>query len=232
MSHWSKQSDSCAPSTVMGQCQLRSGEGGTWRFAGLMGQRQLRSGESGTQTQGAAEDGSVSRSIPFLALRWWPGRGCGPGLQTPQVRAGDDPGKDAQTAPQRLLLLGGVRRRPLVSRWVPSVGPSHSAPSRGSRRQPCGRRSRRVSASSLQCERRDGRSEPPMRGCMYVPRHICTPGRGSAVHAALPPAARRSVPSPGGWSMVSAPTRAPPCRLPQLIGARLSQVSVHNRNAE
>ena len=158
-----------------GQCQLRSGEGGTWRFAGLMGQRQLRSGGIGTQTQGAAEDGSVSRSISSLDLRWWPGRGCGPGLLTPQVGAGDHPGQDAQTAPQRLLLLGGVRHRPLVSRWVPSVGPSHSAPSRGSRRQPCGRRSRRVSASSLQCERRDGRSEPPMRGCMYVPRPYMHP---------------------------------------------------------
>ena len=140
-----------------------------------MGQCQLRSGESGTQTQGAAEDGSVSRSISVLVLRWWPGRGCGPGLLTPKVRAGDDSGKDAQTAPQRLLLLGGVRHRPLVSRWAPSVGPSHSAPSRGSRRQPCGRRSRRVSASSLQCERRDGRSEPPMRGCMYVPRPYMHP---------------------------------------------------------
>ena len=119
MSHWSKQFDSGVPSTVMGQCQLRSGEGGTWRFAGLMGQRQLRSGESGTQTQGAAEDGSVSRSIPFLALRWWPGRGCGPGLLTPQVGAGDHPGQDAQTAPQRLPLLGGVCRRPPIGRWSP-----------------------------------------------------------------------------------------------------------------
>ena len=61
------------------------------------------------------ESGPVSRSVSVLTLRWWPGRGCGPGLLTPQVRAGDDPGQDAQTAPQRLLLLGGVRRRPLVS---------------------------------------------------------------------------------------------------------------------
>ena len=69
------------------------------------------------------------------------------------------------------LLLGGVR---IVARWsldgfrplallipLPDVAPDA---------QTCGRRSRRVSASSLQCERRDGRSEPPMRGCMYVPR--------------------------------------------------------------
>ena len=114
------------------------------------------------------ESGAVTRSALVLNCR--PGRCRGPGRLTPKVGAGDHPGEDAQTAPQRLLLLGGVRRRPLVSRWVLSVGPSHSAPRRGSRRQPCGRRSRRVSASSLQCERRDGRSEPPMRGCMYVPR--------------------------------------------------------------
>ena len=105
----------------MGQCQLRSGEGGTWRFAGLMGQRQLRSGESGTRTQGAAEDGSVSRSIPFLALRWRPGRGCGPGRQTPQVGAGDHPGQDAQPTPHRLSLLGGAGRRPPLRR-LPAVG--------------------------------------------------------------------------------------------------------------
>ena len=98
----------------------------------------------------------------------------------PQVAAGDDPGEDAQTALQRLPLLGGVRRRPLISRWLSPVGPSHPAPRRGSRRQPCGRRNRRVSASSLQCERRDGRSEPPMRGCMYVPCSRMHPLVGSA----------------------------------------------------
>ena len=124
------------------------------------------------------ESGAVTRSA--LVLRRRPGRSSGPGLLPPKVGAGDDPGQDAQTAPQRLLLLGGVLRRPLVSRWVPSVGPSHSAPGRGSRRQTCGRRSRRVSASSIQCERRDGRSEPPMRGCMYAPCSCMHPLMGSA----------------------------------------------------
>ena len=63
-------------------------------------------------------------------------------------------------------------------------------------------------------------------------------GPGCAAHAAPSLAARRSrtaipaSPSPGDWSMVSAPTRSPPCGLPRLIGARLSQESVHNRNAE
>ena len=47
----SKQSDSGAPSTVMGQSQLRNGESGTWRFAGAMGQRhgeaRLDGGDAG-----------------------------------------------------------------------------------------------------------------------------------------------------------------------------------------
>ena len=48
-------------------------------------------------------------------------------------------------------------------------------------------------------------------------------GPGCAAHAG---------PSPGDWSMVSAPTRSPLCGLPRLIGSLVSQESVHNRNAE
>ena len=142
------------------------------RFCGIGGafhapQKPVARGGISLHVNRSPESGAVTRSA--LVFRRRPRRSSGPGLLTPKVGAGDDPGQDAQTAPQGLLLLGGVRRRPLVSRWVLSVGPSHSAPGRGSRRQTCGRRSRRVSASSIQCERRDGRSEPPMRGCMYVP---------------------------------------------------------------
>ena len=135
-------------------------------FRGVAGASQPE-GEISLHVNRSPESGAVTRSVLILRRRL--GRSCGLGSMTPKVGAGDHPGEDAQTAPQRLLLLGGVRCRPLFSQWVPSVGPSHSGPRRGSRRQTCGRRSLRALASSLQCERRDGRSEPPMRGCMYVP---------------------------------------------------------------
>ena len=146
-------------------------------FRGVAGASQPK-GEISLHVNRSPESGAVTRSA--LVLRRRPGRSSRPGLLTPKVGPGDHPGEDAQTTPQRLQLLGGVPRRPLVSRWVPSVGPSHSAPSPGSRHRPFGRRSRRVSASSLQCERRDGRSEPPMRGCMYVPCSRIHPLLGSA----------------------------------------------------
>ena len=63
---------------------------------------------------------SLSVSVPVLGCR--PGRSHGSGLLTSKVGAGDHPGDDAQPAPQRLPLLGGVRRRPLAYRWLPSVG--------------------------------------------------------------------------------------------------------------
>ena len=66
-------------------------------------------------------------SLPVLVLLCRPGRSRGPGLLTPKVGAGDHPGDDAQTAVQRLLLLGSVRRRPLACRWVPFVVASHPA---------------------------------------------------------------------------------------------------------
>ena len=62
------------------------------------------------------EFGAVSRSVSVLVLRWRPVCNCGPGRQTPKVGAGDHAGQDAQPAPQRLTLLGGVYRHPLVSR--------------------------------------------------------------------------------------------------------------------
>ena len=68
---------------------------------------------------GAPRDGSASRSVCVLALRCWPGRSCGPGRLTPQVGAGDHSGQDAKPAPHRLLLLGGMRRRPAIVRWSP-----------------------------------------------------------------------------------------------------------------
>ena len=97
------------------------------------------------------ESGPVGCSVPVL--RWRSGRSHGPRRLTLKVGAGDHPGEDAQAAPQRLPLLGGVRRRLSVCRWVPSVGPSHSAPRRGSRRQACGRRCRPASACAFQCGR-------------------------------------------------------------------------------
>ena len=127
--------DSGAPSTVMGQSQLRNGESGTWRFAGAMGQRWLRSGESGTRTWGASKDGSVSRSVPVFVLRWRPGRSLGPGRLTTKVGACDHAGQDAKPTPHRLPLLWGVRRRsplrrsPAIGRWILSVGASHPVPS-------------------------------------------------------------------------------------------------------
>ena len=101
----SKQSDSGAPSTVMGQSQLRNGESRTW-------------------TWGTPEDGSVSRSIPVLVLRRRPGRSCGPGRLPLQVGAGDDAGQDAQPTPDRLALLGGAvwrfpLRLPAIGGWSP-----------------------------------------------------------------------------------------------------------------
>ena len=52
-------------------------------------------------------------------LGWRPGRGRGPGRLTPQVGPGDHPSQDAKTAPHRLSLLGGVRRRRAIGRWSP-----------------------------------------------------------------------------------------------------------------
>ena len=69
--------------------------------------------------EGAPRDGSVSRSICVLALRRRLRRSPGPERQTPQVSAGDHSGQDAKPAPHRLLLLGGVRRRPTIVRWSP-----------------------------------------------------------------------------------------------------------------
>ena len=69
--------------------------------------------------EGAPRDGSVSRSICVLALRRRLRRSPGPERQTPQVSAGDHSGQDAKPAPHRLLLLGGVRRRPAIVRWSP-----------------------------------------------------------------------------------------------------------------
>ena len=112
----SNQSDSGAPSTVMGQSQLRNGESGTW-------------------TWGSSKDGSVSRSVSVFVLRGRPGRSRGLGRLTPKMGAGDHPGQDAKPAPHRLLLVGGVcwrsppRRSPAIGRWVLSVGASHPVPS-------------------------------------------------------------------------------------------------------
>ena len=67
----------------------------------------------------------VARLVPVLVVRWRPG------LLTTQVGAGDHPGQDAQTAPHRLPLLCGVRRRspprrsPAIGRWILSVIASH-----------------------------------------------------------------------------------------------------------
>ena len=73
----------------------------------------------GTNGSRRAESGPVSRSLPVLALRRRLGRSPGPGRLTPQVSAGDHSGQDAKPAPHRLLLLGGVRRRPAFVRWSP-----------------------------------------------------------------------------------------------------------------
>ena len=62
---------------------------------------------------------AVQPSVPVLVLCCRPGRSPGPGRLTTQVGAGDHPGQDAQTAPHRLPLLGGVRRRPAIGRWSP-----------------------------------------------------------------------------------------------------------------
>ena len=70
----------------------------------------------------------------------------------------------------------------------------------------------------------DGRGQSSGPGCE---------AHDAPFHAALCSAlAIPASPSPGDWSVVSAPTRSPLCGLPRLIGFRLSQESVHNRNAE
>ena len=99
--HQSKHFVSGAPSTVMGQLQLRDGKSGTWRFAGAMGQRELPSGESGTRTWGASEDGSVSRSVSVFVLRGRPGRSRGLGRLTDAGGRGRScgPGCEARAAP-------------------------------------------------------------------------------------------------------------------------------------
>ena len=58
---------------------------------------------------------SLSVSVSVLVLGGRPGLRPEPGRLTPKMGAGDHPGEDAQPAPQRLPLLGGVRRRPVVS---------------------------------------------------------------------------------------------------------------------
>ena len=70
----------------------------------------------------------------------------------------------------------------------------------------------------------DGRGQSSGPGCE---------AHDAPSHAALCSAlAIPASPSPGDWSVVSAPTRSPLCGLPRLIGSRLSQESVHNRNVE
>ena len=61
----------------------------------------------------------VSRSVCVPALRRRLRRSPRPERQTPQVSAGDHSGQDAKPAPHRLLLIGGVRRRPAIVRWSP-----------------------------------------------------------------------------------------------------------------
>ena len=123
--HRSKQSDSGAPSTSTGQSQL-------WKLTKCNSQSwhcplppdssdcTLSIGRGdGTNGSRRAESGPVSRSLPVLALRRRLGRSPGPGRLTPQVSAGDHSGQEAKPAPRRLLLLGGVRRRPAIVRWSP-----------------------------------------------------------------------------------------------------------------
>ena len=105
--HRSKQSDSVAPSTSTGQSQL-------WRLHFVN-----RGVQGGTDVSRSREAGAVSRSVCVLALRRRLRRSPGPERQTPQVSAGDHSGQDAKPAPHRLLLLGGVRRRPAIVRWSP-----------------------------------------------------------------------------------------------------------------
>ena len=70
-------------------------------------------------------------SFPSLALIRRPRRSSGPGCLLAQMGAGYDAGQNAKPTPDRLPLLGGVRRRsrlrrrPAIGRWSPSVGASH-----------------------------------------------------------------------------------------------------------
>ena len=86
---------------------------GSGQNAGEVCGRELRAWSEGSTPV------PVSRSVCVLALRRRLRRSHGPGRLTPQVSAGDDPGKDAQPTPDRLPLLGGVRRRPAIVRWSP-----------------------------------------------------------------------------------------------------------------
>ena len=106
-----------------------------------------------------SKSGPVGPSVSVLVLHCRPGRSRGPGRLTPKVGAGDHPGDDAQPAPQRLPLLGGVRRRPAIGRWVPFVGASHPA------HPASGRRCVRSSVSGRDVERNYLRAYSHERPC-------------------------------------------------------------------
>ena len=99
---------------VQSEKRARSGQCQLWKLH-FVNQR-LRDGENVCRS---SESGPVTRSVPVLVLRRRPGHSPGPGLLTPEVGAGDHPGKDAKTAPHRLSLLGRVRRRLAIGRWSP-----------------------------------------------------------------------------------------------------------------
>ena len=122
---------------VQSEKRARSGQCQLWKLH-FVNQR-LRDGENVCRS---SESGPVTRSVPVLVLRRRPGRSPGPGLLTPEVGAGDHPGKDAKTAPHRLSLLGRVRRRLAIGRWSPRQLVHLSAvcrdsSERGSRRRVC-----------------------------------------------------------------------------------------------